>query len=76
MMALHRGIRILQYLDDWFVRANSHQTCLQHRQPVVVLCQELGWMMNIEKSEQEPKQIFDFVGYPFNLREDKVRRTL
>ena len=27
---LQRGIRIHQYLDDWLVRATSHQTCL-HR---------------------------------------------
>ena len=29
-MALQRGIRIHQYLDEWLVRATSHQTCLQH----------------------------------------------
>ena len=32
LMALQRGIRIHQYLDDWLVRATSHQTCLQHTQ--------------------------------------------
>ena len=30
LMALQRGIRIYQYLDDWLVRATSYQTCLQH----------------------------------------------
>ena len=29
-LALQRGIRIHQYLDDWVVRARSHQICLQH----------------------------------------------
>ena len=28
LMAIHRGIRIHQYLDDWLVRARSHQICL------------------------------------------------
>ena len=28
LMALQRGIRIHQYLDDWLVRASSHETCL------------------------------------------------
>ena len=28
LMALRKGIRIHQYLDDWLVRATSHQTCL------------------------------------------------
>ena len=32
--------------------------------------------MNLEKSELEPKQIFDFVGYQFDLRAGQVRPTL
>ena len=35
LMALQRGIRIHQYLDDWLVRATSLQTCLQHTQTLV-----------------------------------------
>ena len=42
LMALHKSIRIKQYLDDWLSRARSHQTCLQHTQTLVALCQELG----------------------------------
>ena len=38
LMALQRGIRIHQYLDNWLVRATSHQTCLQHTQTLVALC--------------------------------------
>ena len=73
LMALQRGIRIHQYLDDWLVRATSHQTCLQHTQTLV--CRELGWLVNKEKSELDPKQVFNFVGYQFDLREGKVRPT-
>ena len=75
-MAIHKGIRIHQYLDDWLVRARSHQVCLQHTQDLVKICQELGWLVNLEKSELEPKQIFDFVGYQFDLRAGWVRPTL
>ena len=75
LMALQRGIRIHQYLDDWLVRATSHQTCLQHTQNLVALCRELGWLVNKEKSELDPKQVFNFVGYQFHLREGKVRPT-
>ena len=74
-LALQRGIRIHQYLDDWLVRARSHQICLQHTRTLTSLCQELGWLVNREKSELEPKQVFDFVGYQFDLREGKVRPT-
>ena len=36
-MALQKGIRIHQYLDDWLVRATSHQICLQHTLTLVAL---------------------------------------
>ena len=75
LMAIHKGIRIHQYLDDWLVRARSHQAYLQHTQELVRLCQNLGWLVNLEKSELEPKQIFDFVGYQFDLKAGRVRLT-
>ena len=74
LMAIHKGIRIHQYLDDWLVRARSHQTCLHHTQILVKMCQELGWLVNLEKSELEP-QVFNFVGYQFDLRSGRVRPT-
>ena len=74
-MAVQKGIRIHQYLDDWLVRATSHQVCLQHTQVLVQMCQELGWLVNIEKSELEPKRIFNFVGYQFDLESGRVRPT-
>ena len=75
LMALQRGIRIHQYLDDWLSGATSHQTCLQHTQTLVAHCRELGWLVNKEKSELDPKQVFNFVGYQFNLKEGRVRPT-
>ena len=49
LMAIHKGIRIHQYLDDWLVRAGSYQVCLQHTQELVQICQRLGWIVNLEK---------------------------
>ena len=63
LMAIHRDLRIHQYLDDWLVRARSHQACPQHTQELVKMYQQLVWLVNLEKSELEPKQNFDFVGY-------------
>ena len=74
-LAMRQGIRIHQYLDDWLVRASSHRACLQQTQTLVTLCRELGWLVNEEKSELEPKQVFNFVGYQFDLREGRVRPT-
>ena len=75
LMAIHKGIRIHQYLDDWLVRAGSHQACLHRTQILVKMCQDLGWLVNLEKSELEPKQVFNFVGYQFDLRSGRVRPT-
>ena len=75
LMATFKGIRIHQYLDDWLVRARSHRVCLQHTQELVRTCQNLGWLVNLDKSELEPKQVFDFVGYQFDLEVGRVRPT-
>ena len=75
LMAIHKDLRIHQYLDDWLVRARSHQACLQHTQELVKICQQLGWLVNLEKSELEPKQDFDFVDYQFDPRSGRVRLT-
>ena len=75
LMASHKGIKIHQYLDDWLVRARSKQLCLLHTQILVKMCRKLGWLVNIEKSELEPKQIFNFVGYQFDLQSGRVRPT-
>ena len=75
LMAMHKGIRIHQYLDDWLVRAMSYQVCIQHTRVLLEMCQELGWVVNREKSELDPKQVFDFVGYQFDLRSGRVRPT-
>ena len=73
LMALQKGKRIHQYLDDWLVRASTHDTCLQHTQNLVTLCQDLGWLVNREKSELVPKQVFKCIGYQFDLKEGRVR---
>ena len=35
LMAIHKDLGIHQYLDDWLVRARSHQACLPHTQELV-----------------------------------------
>ena len=66
---------IHQYLDDWLVRARSHWVCLQHTQILVQMSQDLGWMVNLEKSELQSKQVFNFVDYQFDLTVGRVRPT-
>ena len=35
LMAIHKELRIHQYLDDWLVRDRSHQACVHHTQELV-----------------------------------------
>ena len=39
LIALQKGIIIQQHLDDWLVRARSHQTCLQHTTTLIAIIQ-------------------------------------
>ena len=72
LIAIHKGIRIHQYLGDWLVRARSHQACLKHAQELVEICQKLSWLVNMEKLDLVPKQVFDFVCYQFGLKSGQV----
>ena len=67
LMAQARGIRIHQYLDDWLILAPTKESCHQGTQSLLVLCQELGWLVNLQKSELEPQQVFEFVGYRYDF---------
>ena len=62
MMALTRGVRLHQYLDDWLIRAPSKEEAQVNIQIVVDLTKSLGRIINQEKSELKPTQVFSFVG--------------
>ena len=74
LMALTRGVRLHQYLDDWLIRALS-QEAQANTQTVVDLTQSLGWIINQEKSECKPTQVFSFVGYECHLGSALVKPT-
>ena len=58
LMALSRGLRLHQYLDDWLIRSQSQEEALVNTQAVVDLTQSLGWIINQEKSELNPTKCF------------------
>ena len=49
LMALSRGLRLHQYLDDWLIRSQSQEEALVNTQAVVDLTESLGWIINQEK---------------------------
>ena len=70
-----RGIRVHQYLDDWLLRASSQHQCMSQTKELLHTVQELGFVINFEKSELEPTQKIDFLGYHFDLLQGKVFPT-
>ena len=64
LMALSRGLRLHQYLDNWLIRSQSQEEAQVNTQ---ALTQSLGWIINQEKSELIPTQVFSFVGYEYHL---------
>ena len=75
LMALYRGLRLHQYLDDWLIRSHSQEEAQVNTQAVVDLTQSLGWIINQEKSELKPTQVFSFVGYKYHLDSALVKPT-
>ena len=75
LMALSRGLRLYQYLDDWLIRSQSQEEAQVNTQAVVDLTQSLGWIINQEKSELKPTQVFSFVGYEYHLDSALVKLT-
>ena len=75
LMALSRGLRLHQYLDDWLIRSQSQEEAQVNTQAVVDLTQSLGWIINQEKSDLKPTQVFSFVGYDYQLDSARVKPT-
>ena len=60
---LHRyGIRMLRYLDDWLILAESRTTCIQARDRLLQVCEELGLQVNFKKSSLIPSQDMTYLG--------------
>ena len=75
LLALQKGIRLHQYLDDWLIRAPSKEECHSQTQALLSLVKDLGFVANLKKSELRPSQRFDFLGYHFLLDLALVRPT-
>ena len=61
------AILIHLYLDDWLIRAKSPEELLVTLKFVLELAKKLGILMNWEKSELTPKQLFVHLGLRFDL---------
>ncbi len=58
-----QGIRILNYLDDWLILAQSREQLCEHRDLVLSHLSQLGLQVNWEKSKLAPVQRISFSRY-------------
>ncbi len=56
------GIRILNYLDDWLILAQSRELLCEHRDMVLSHLSRLGLQVNREKSKLSTTQRISFLG--------------
>ncbi len=57
-----RGIRILNYIDDWLILAQSEWMAAQHRDVVLAHMKVLGLRLNAKKSVLSPLQRTTYLG--------------
>ncbi|KAI2662207.1 Transposon Ty3-I Gag-Pol polyprotein [Labeo rohita] len=57
-----QGIRILNYIDDWLILAQSEHMPVQHRDVVLAHMKELGLRVNAKKSALSPLQRTTYLG--------------
>ena len=60
-----RAITLHPYLVDWLARNQNRRRLLEHRQFILSLINSLGLMINYEKSDLVPAQVFTFIGMEF-----------
>ena len=67
------AITLHPYLDDWLARNQNRQKLLEHRQFILSLINSLGLIINYEKSDLVPAQVFTFIGMEFLTHINIVR---
>ncbi|XP_071847532.1 uncharacterized protein [Apostichopus japonicus] len=56
------GVTLYAYLDDWLVTGRSHQEALFNLGRTTERLEQLGWVINREKSHLIPTQTIQFLG--------------
>ncbi len=57
-----QGIRILNYIDDWLILAQSKQLAVRHRDVVLTHMKDLGLRLKTKKSVLPPVQRTTYLG--------------
>ncbi len=70
-----QGVRILNYLDDWLILAQSQDQLCEHRDWVLSHLSQLGLRVNWEKSKLSPTQRISFLGMELDSVSQTARLT-
>ena len=68
-----KGLRLFCYLDDWLLVAQSRTVLLHHRDLLLRVITDLGFLINWEKSALEPTQRPIFLGAVLDLPQTRAR---
>ena len=67
------GIRMVVYLDDMLILAQTKEELLKWRSMVLDLLENLGFLINYNKSELEPTQSLIFLGFLIDTMNMQIR---
>ena len=63
-----KGLISIIYLDNFLLMGRTFNACLENIQISVLLLQSLGFLINYEKSNLNPSNISEFLGFCLNSR--------
>ncbi len=70
-----QGIRILNYIDDWLILAQSEMEAERHRDVVLAQMKQLGLRLNAKKSVLSPVQRTTYLGVVWNSTTMQARMS-
>ncbi len=70
-----QGIRILNYIDNWLILAQSEMEAARHRDVVLAHMKQLGLRLNAKKSVLSPVQMTTYLGVVWNSTTMQARMS-
>ena len=61
-----QGVRLIIYLDDFLLMASTEKTLSYHVTLMLTLLKMLGFVVNYQKSQLNPSQSIEFLGFRIN----------
>ena len=74
-IARMRGVKLIIYIDDIVIVARTFEECLQHRDIVLYLLENAGFLINWKKSCTNPSHCFNALGFAINTKNMSIKLT-